>query len=144
MLYSPDRRICRSTSHMTKPCNTSLKFIFSTMLVLNCFPAENRSIWWNVAILSISLVLQMAITHRFTSLSLRVPAQTTRGCEMGQRSNKTRPHSEMVYNIPRRSFNGSTFTIENGAKIILEGQMVQGNSSVTSNPKRIPTTHEVN
>ena len=37
------------------------------MIVLNCFPAEDRSIWWNVASLIISPIPYTTRTHRFTS-----------------------------------------------------------------------------
>jgi len=40
---------------------------FATLLVLNYFPAEDLSIWWNVASSIISLISYMTHTHRFTS-----------------------------------------------------------------------------
>jgi len=49
-------------------CNSLLKSICLTMLVLNCFSAEDHSIWWNVVSSITSLISYMARTHRFTSL----------------------------------------------------------------------------
>ena len=47
-----------------------VKTICLIMLVLNYFPTEDLSIWWNVASLIISLIFYMTCTYRFTSLSL--------------------------------------------------------------------------